>query len=136
MRTSIGSYGRRTLVMATAIPVAVVLAAAGCSSGGGDDGDGGGGAAAKAVTQRDSDAGKVFGDAHGMTLYTADQESTSKIICTKGCLAFWKPVTLGAKAAAPAKFDTVDRPDAVTVPGKAGSTDGGTGDDDSGGYGY
>jgi predicted lipoprotein with Yx(FWY)xxD motif len=59
-------------------------------------------------------AGKVLVDSKGRALYRNDQERGGKVLCVKGCLAFWKPLLVkGAPKAAslPGKLTTVKRPD-------------------------
>lgn len=71
-------------------------------------------------------AGSVLVDAGGRALYTPEQESSGKIVCTGSCETIWKPLTVGGGSQPTASSDvggdlgTVKRPDGaeqVTIDG-------------------
>jgi predicted lipoprotein with Yx(FWY)xxD motif len=83
---------KRLMILTTPIATALVLAA--CGSGGGS-------AARSATTvsaRQLSGVGNVLVGPSGKALYTPDQETGGKILCTGPCTAFWKPLTPGAGA--------------------------------------
>jgi predicted lipoprotein with Yx(FWY)xxD motif len=115
-------------LVATAITAIALLAACGGSST--STTPEGGNADSNALVQTRSDSGNrmLLVDAHGKTLYAADQDLATDIKCTGSCLGFWFPLTTTGTAAAtgdgvPAgKLGTVKRPDTgkmqVTFGGK------------------
>ena len=116
MRTSI----RHSAAGALAIGLAAVVLAA---CGGGDNGNSGNagtasmGADAGIVSVRSVDNTKVLTDAQGRSLYSADVEKGGRIMCTGGCLSFWKPLDASSSQAKSAAGDlnldlgVVKRPD-------------------------
>jgi predicted lipoprotein with Yx(FWY)xxD motif len=52
----------------------------------------------------------------GKTLYSLSVEKHGKFICTGGCLATWKPLTVpaGTKPTGPVKLGTIKRPEGKT----------------------
>ena len=118
----------RSLLAAAGISI---LALAGCASSGGTPGSaagstggGAGGATGSATTvQIRTVAGNptVLTDAHGRTLYSSDQETGGKALCTSSaCTAIWLPLTMPAgqqptgPAPAAAALSTLTRPDGTT----------------------
>jgi predicted lipoprotein with Yx(FWY)xxD motif len=64
-----------------------------------------------------SGVGDVLVDAKGNALYMAEQEADGMVLCTNGCTAFWKPLTvtgstspIGASSV-DGSLGTVERPD-------------------------
>jgi predicted lipoprotein with Yx(FWY)xxD motif len=61
--------------------------------------------------------GDVLVDAKGDALYLAEQEAEGMVLCTDGCTAFWKPLTITGSASPTGAssidgtLGTVDRPD-------------------------
>jgi predicted lipoprotein with Yx(FWY)xxD motif len=101
------------------IPVlAAALALAACGAGGGGGGSGAASGTDTVSAKQIAGVGSVLVDRSGMAVYTPDQESGGKILCTNGCTSFWKPVT--SKDAMPSagpgagKIGTINRPDGTT----------------------
>jgi predicted lipoprotein with Yx(FWY)xxD motif len=68
---------------------------------------------------------QVLVDSAGAPLYAADQEKGGSIMCTAGCVAIWKPLTIGSGSptgdVGDGKLDVVKRDDGsrqVTFDGK------------------
>jgi predicted lipoprotein with Yx(FWY)xxD motif len=101
---------------ALATGMALLLAA--CGGGGASKAAGGassGGSGATVSVKQVGDLGDALVSRDGMTLYTADVESSGKISCTGGCTSFWHPLAPG-KAAPTASGNTgklavIKRPD-------------------------
>ena len=61
--------------------------------------------------------GAVLVDAKGDALYMAEQEANGMVLCTSGCTAFWKPLTVTGStsptgaSSVDASLGTVERPD-------------------------
>jgi predicted lipoprotein with Yx(FWY)xxD motif len=102
-----------------------VLVAAGCSSSGGGGGTptgGGGQPGGPTVSLRTAGGmSNVLADSMGRTLYTSDEESAGKILCTTSdCAAIWTPLTVstGQQPTGPdsisGKLTTFKRPDGKT----------------------
>jgi predicted lipoprotein with Yx(FWY)xxD motif len=83
---------------------AAALALGACGGGSSSSGSDGGSTAAstgasssgsaKTVSVSHVDgAGDVLVDGDGMALYTPEQEADGTIVCTGGCLSFWRPLT-------------------------------------------
>jgi predicted lipoprotein with Yx(FWY)xxD motif len=105
MRLSIKHSAAGTLAIGLA---AVVLAA--CGGGDGNEGSGSGSAAtmgtkAGVVSVSNVDNTKVLTDSQGRSLYSADVEKGGRIMCTSGCLSFWKPVDASSSQAKTAAAD-------------------------------
>jgi predicted lipoprotein with Yx(FWY)xxD motif len=68
--------------------------------------------------QKLPNVGSVLVDQGGKAVYSSDLEASGKIVCSAGCTAFWKPVTIdGGKPTAPAgagKLGMIKRPDGST----------------------
>jgi predicted lipoprotein with Yx(FWY)xxD motif len=104
--------------LASAAPatIAAVLLAA-CGGGGGDSsGASSSGAGGATVSvKRVGDLGDTLVSNDGMTLYTADVESSGKISCTGACTSFWKPLEPGKAAprgnANTGRLAVIKRPD-------------------------
>jgi predicted lipoprotein with Yx(FWY)xxD motif len=69
--------------------------------------------------------GKVLVDSAGRALYTPDEETSGKVLCTGACTSDWEPLTADAGApkadGAAGKLAVIDRPDGtrqVTAGGK------------------
>ena len=100
-----------------------VLALAGCGSNSGSQtsaADGGQGSG-KVVTVSDATGRSVLVDGQGMALYTSDEETGGKVLCTSGaCGAIWTPLTVASKNSLTSppplakKLGTVARPDGST----------------------
>jgi len=77
----------------------------------------GGGAAkngAATVSVKTIGGAKVLVDAKGRALYVNDQERRGMVLCTGGCLTFWKPLTVTGKptgGSLPGKLAVATRPD-------------------------
>ncbi|MDQ1697955.1 MAG: hypothetical protein QOJ03_3308 [Frankiaceae bacterium] len=73
-----------------------------------------------------SGVGDVLVDAQGRTLYTPDQESSGRVLCTGACTKVWLPVTVPAGSApmadsdVTAKLGTAARNDGTTQVTAAG----------------
>jgi predicted lipoprotein with Yx(FWY)xxD motif len=95
------------LLIALAAGVILVLAACG---GGGDSSDSAPAAAGSgdpmlvSTTSVDG-VGEVLVDSAGAALYSADQETGGRILCTEACASIWLPLTLGAGADMPTAAD-------------------------------
>jgi predicted lipoprotein with Yx(FWY)xxD motif len=84
------------LLIALAAVVILVLAACG---GGGDSSDSapapaGSGDTAMVSTTSVDGVGEVLVDSDGAALYSADQETDGRILCTEACASIWLPLTL------------------------------------------
>jgi predicted lipoprotein with Yx(FWY)xxD motif len=108
---------------------ALALVATACGGAGGASGAGSTGAGtATTVSVRHVDGvGNVLVDSKGMALYSPQQETGGKVMCTGSCTSIWVPLTLSASAKptgssdVASKLGTVDRPDGavqVTYRGK------------------
>jgi len=121
--TAIRTYS--ALVVLTA---AAVLALSAC--GGSDTGGAAAGAASAGQTVSTATVdgvGEVLVDSQGDALYSPDEETGGKVLCTGSCVSIWAPLTLpvGASPTAGAdlrtKLGIVQRPDGaqqVTYDGK------------------
>ncbi|MGH2993560.1 MAG: COG4315 family predicted lipoprotein [Solirubrobacterales bacterium] len=105
-------------VLAIGLVVAAGLGLAAC--GGDDDGGGGssatgsgGTASAGGVAAQSIDGTDVLVDSDGHALYSADQETGDKVLCTRSCTSIWDPVPAPKGADAPSELDLgeVERPD-------------------------
>jgi predicted lipoprotein with Yx(FWY)xxD motif len=80
--------------MLVGVVVLLGLALAGCGGGGSGEPAPGGG---ENVSVESVDGvGDVLVDAGGHALYSPDQESGGKVLCTDACASIWIPVTLPA----------------------------------------
>ena len=65
-----------------------------------------------------SGTGTVLVDSKGMALYSPDQETSGKIMCTAECTSIWVPLTVSGQptgtSAVAARLGTVMRPDGAT----------------------
>jgi len=109
-------FGKLTMLLALAIG-ALALGACGDE----EDGTGAGSEAAPAadspIAIDDVDGTDVLVDGDGRTLYTADVEEGSEILCVDACTSFWAPVggsdadAQAAEDALGADVGVVERPD-------------------------
>jgi|SoiMethySBSTD1v2_1073268.scaffolds.fasta_scaffold607988_2 predicted lipoprotein with Yx(FWY)xxD motif len=107
----------KALIIAAAT-LAAVLALAACGGSNGSDSSSAsppssGGTSTVSVEDVGS-SGQVLVDSSGMPLYAADQESGGMVLCTGGCVSFWKPLTASAAPSAsslPGTLGVTNRPD-------------------------
>jgi len=125
MTTTISSatvrWPLRSLLAAAGIGI---LSLAGCGSGNSPSGqDDAAGSGAATTVQMRTVAGNadVLTDSNGRTLYTSDQETGGKALCTSSaCNAIWLPLTVAAgrsptgPAQTAADLSTLMRPDGTT----------------------
>jgi predicted lipoprotein with Yx(FWY)xxD motif len=90
---SLHTNSRPTRILLTACAAAALTLLAAC--GGGSSTSGAAAAPAGTVlhTAMAPAGSTVLVDAHGKTLYAADQETASDVKCTGACLQFWHPLT-------------------------------------------
>ena len=81
--------------MLAVVVVLLALALAGCGGGGSGEPASGGGGESVSVETVDG-VGDVLVDARGHALYSPDQETGGKVLCTDACASIWIPVTLPA----------------------------------------
>jgi predicted lipoprotein with Yx(FWY)xxD motif len=98
MRLSI----RKTAAVALAIVASSVVLAA---CGGGSDSASSMGTKAGVVSVGNVDNTKVLKDSQGRTLYSANVEKGGRVMCTSGCVSFWKPVDASSSQAKTAAAD-------------------------------
>jgi predicted lipoprotein with Yx(FWY)xxD motif len=91
---------RNTLAAALAIGAASLVLAA-CGGGNTDTMHTGSGV----VSVGNVDNTKVLTDSQGRTLYSANVEKGGRIMCTSGCVSFWKPVDSSSSQAKTAAAD-------------------------------
>jgi predicted lipoprotein with Yx(FWY)xxD motif len=110
----LAAVGAGALVVGIAIAVAATGGGAGTSKNG----------AATVSVKTIVGAGKVLVDAKGRALYTNDQERRGMVLCTGGCVSFWKPLTVSGRPTGnslPGTLAVARRPDGrrqVTYDGK------------------
>jgi predicted lipoprotein with Yx(FWY)xxD motif len=86
--------------------VAVAALTAACGSGGSDGNDAGAAVGGSLVsTSKDAGLGPILVDSAGKTLYFANGETQSSVMCTGECLGFWTPLTVSGGAAPTASGD-------------------------------
>ncbi len=107
--------------------LALVATACGGAGGGGAAGSTAAGTATTVSVQHVDGVGNVLVDSKGMALYSPQQETGGKVMCTDSCTSIWVPLTLSGSAKptgssdVAGKLGTVDRPDGavqVTYQGK------------------
>ena len=117
---------KRVLASGAAIAATLVLAACGSSGGGSTSTTSAPATTGTTVSTKSIDGMNVLVDSQGKALYTSDQESGSKLLCTmSACTSFWKPLTTTSSkptaGSGAGQVGTVKRPDGtmqVTVGGK------------------
>jgi predicted lipoprotein with Yx(FWY)xxD motif len=100
---------KRLSIVAALVAATATLAACG---GGNDDDNSGAASSSRMATvsvKQLGDAGTVLVDSSGRALYSAEQETGGKVLCTGACNSFWTPVTVASGA-----------PTANDVPGELG----------------
>jgi len=101
------------------VALASVLALAACGGGGSSDSAPPAGGETVMVATVDG-VGDVLVDSQGDALYSPDQETGGKVLCTAACTSIWIPLTLpaGDDPSGPADVDeelgVVTRPDGAT----------------------
>jgi predicted lipoprotein with Yx(FWY)xxD motif len=111
---------KKVLVLGALAALALVATACGGSSGGAAPGSAVSGTTAMVSVKQVDGMGKVLVDSKGMALYSPEQESGSKVLCTGSCTSIWVPLTLSGSGKptgtsdVQAKLGTVDRPDGAT----------------------
>jgi predicted lipoprotein with Yx(FWY)xxD motif len=118
---------RLALIALAAVAASVALAACGDD----DDSDSGSDSAATASpatvsVQSIDGAGEVLVDSQGAALYTNDQDTGSRVVCTSGCAADWIPLIVSGQPssdddAVQSALGVVETPDGqmqVTYDGK------------------
>jgi predicted lipoprotein with Yx(FWY)xxD motif len=99
------------------IAAAGVLGLAACGSDNSDEGDATTSSSATETvsTQSIDGTGDVLVDSGGAALYSPEQESSGKIVCTGECESIWMPLTSSGKPTASSDLEgdlgTVERPD-------------------------
>lgn len=116
------------LALPVTVGLGVLLTLAGCASNPTSAGGSGSGGSGTTVSASTVDGQSVLVDQAGVTVYSNDQDSSSKPACvTSDCTAIWSPVTVpaGSKPTAgpgvPGTLATVQRPGGaqqVTLNGK------------------
>ena len=112
---------RRLLITLGTGAAALILAACGSSGTNGTSGSSGGaangssnGSAVTVAAKQVDGVGKVLVDSSGNALYSPDQETNGKILCTDSCTTIWKPLMVTGTPTAGsgvAQLGVVDRPD-------------------------
>jgi len=102
----------KRMILSLVMVAATTLAACGGASGGSSGSPSSSPDAALSVRQIDG-VGGVLVDARGMALYSSRQEAGGRVLCSAGCLSFWRPAKPAAGKAPDgvAKLGTVKRPD-------------------------
>src|SRR4051794_11916912 len=110
----------RFILSGTAVAAAMAISA--CGGGGGGSGTSSaassGGRTGTVSVDQLSGVGRVLVDRRDKALYTSNVEASGGIVCTGGCTAFWKPVTVaaGKPTASPGagKLGAIKRPDGAS----------------------
>lgn len=71
--------------------------------------------AAEPAQIRETDSGKIYTDANGMTLYTFDRDSAGMSNCDGDCATKWPPFKAEAGATAEGEWTVVERSDGSSM---------------------
>jgi predicted lipoprotein with Yx(FWY)xxD motif len=106
---------KRLLTSGALLVAAGVLAGCGSSGYSGPSTTAAAGTPGTVAVQQIRGVGDVLVDSNGKALYSPDEESGGKVLCTGACTSFWTPVAAGsgtpAAPAGVANLGVIDRPD-------------------------